>query len=421
MKIATSQLMNIFLVIGAVILSIIAFIAFSKMPKESDASITYPMDLIGSKNWKLTLPIDDGKEIKISSSPSLKTYADEWFYLNEAANGVVFKVRTDGETTSGSNNPRSELREMKNDGKDNASWSSTSGNHSMIIEQSVDILPIGDKPVVVAGQIHDSDDDVTVFRIESNKYGGNTGDGNLNSIWITDGDTTHGYLVTNSYALGHKFSIGFKVSNGKINYVYNGADLPYVKNKTFSGAYFKAGAYNQSGDNCTKLTDGPDAGECDFAQVTIYGLQVCHNGTCTGNGAGTSGEVSETENTTESEVTEPEQIVITDDAFDERFASLKVGDYKKPTNLKWSAVAGGIKLSWKAAPGEDDAEIIGYKIYEKTSSSDYKYVLISTNTDATVQKPAGSYSYKVSAVYQNDEDSELGESKMPSAVSVVVK
>jgi hypothetical protein len=400
------------------------FIAISNYTTKSSAQTgNYPMDVINSKNWKLTLPIGSPTEIKVGATPDLMTYTDEWFRLNTDKNGTVFKVRTDGATTSGSDNPRSELREMKDDGKNSASWSSTSGTHSMIVEQSVDVLPIGTKPVVVAGQIHDSDDDITVIRVEGNTYNSNTGDKALNSIWITNGDTAHGYLVTNSYKLGDKFSIGFKVSNGKINYVYNGQDLSYSKSKSFSGAYFKAGAYNQSGGNCTTLTSGSDVGKCDYAQVTIYNLQVCHDGTCTGNASSTGGGII---TPTEPPVVTPPTttpIVITDDTYDVKFANLKTNDYTKPTNLKWALITGtptGIKLSWTAAPGEADAKILGYKIYEKTSTVDYKYILISTDVNTLVTRPAGSYSYKVSAVYQN-KDGSLVESKSPSSVSVTVK
>ena len=144
----------------------------------------------------------------------------------------------------------------------------------MEIEQSVDVLPLGSKPHVVVGQIHDKDDDVTVFRVEGNR----TGDRSLATLWITDGDKTHGYKLTDSYRLGTRFRVGFHVQDGVIRYMYNDAPVDYVQEKTVSGCYFKAGSYCQSGGNVTRLPDG----RADYAQVTIYALQVCHNGVCTG-------------------------------------------------------------------------------------------------------------------------------------------
>ncbi len=235
----------------------------------------YPMDLINSKNWKLTLPVLGAREIK---QTALATYSSEWMRLNDAGDGVVFKAPTDGGTTTNSKNPRSELREMTADGKEHASWSTTAGVHTMDIEQSVDVLQAGSKPHVVVGQIHDANDDVTVFRME----GSTNGNRNVASIWITKGDTTHGFLVTDAYRLGTKFRVGFQVAKGIISYTFNGRPVNFTLSKFTSGCYFKAGSYNQSGGNVTPMPNG----ESDYAQVTIYSLQVCHDGVCTGNAPG---------------------------------------------------------------------------------------------------------------------------------------
>ncbi|MEZ4864226.1 MAG: polysaccharide lyase family 7 protein [Caldilineaceae bacterium] len=244
-------------------------------------SLQYPLDVIHSTGWKLTLPIASpqgaAQEIKVGGEPDLSTYSSEWFHLDATQAGIVFKARTDGATTSGSKNPRSELREMTADGKANASWSSSTGVHNMEVELAVNVLPLGSKPHVVTGQIHDGGDDVTVFRVE-----GSLTDRNIASIWITDGNTTHGHLLTDTYHLGDRYRVGFRVSGGQIHYTFNGQPVAYVQNKNFSGAYFKAGSYNQAGGNCTQLADG----QCDYAEVTIYALQVCHDGICTGNAPG---------------------------------------------------------------------------------------------------------------------------------------
>jgi hypothetical protein len=239
----------------------------------------YPYDLLGGY-WKVTLPDPGAPEIK---GAAFNTYAGEWFKLNNTLDGVVFKARTDGGHTSGSLNPRSELRELNPDGS-NASWSSTSGTHSMRVKLAVNALPIGNKPHVVIGQIHDAGDDVVVFRLEGNT----SGDRSIGNLWITDGNTTHGHLLTDKYHLGDIIEIGFDVSGGVIGFVFNGQVVAgYTQQKPGSGWYFKTGSYNQSGGNCTKLTTGPDAGKCDYAEVTIYGSPVvCHNGVCWGGDSG---------------------------------------------------------------------------------------------------------------------------------------
>ncbi len=255
-------------------------------PGEPPANDKYPLHVIASSNWYITLPSKVNATPDTVKMPELRTYSSEWFRLNAAGDGVIFRARTDGATTKNSNNPRSELREMTKDGKEQAAWSSMAGTHSMVVELMISAVPIGSKPVVVVGQIHDSDDDVTVFRFEGNT----SGNRNIGKLWLTDGDTSHGFLVDDNLALGTKFTIGFQVSGGKITYTYNGGDpggaVPYTQPKKLDGCYFKTGAYNQAGGIVTKLPDG----RADYAEVTIYALQVCHNGVCTGLAPGAVGE-----------------------------------------------------------------------------------------------------------------------------------
>jgi hypothetical protein len=219
----------------------------------------YPAQLLNLTNWKETLPIGSSGSPTEIKQPQLATYTiSPWFKLTSTCDGVQFRAAVNGTTTSGSSYPRSELREMKNNGADNASWSSTSGTHTMIISESIKNLP-ADKPHVVAGQIHDANDDVSVFRLEGS------------SLYITNGNTTHHKLVTSSYVLGTKFEAKFVVSGGQIKAYYNGV-LQTTISSSFSGAYFKAGAYTQA--NCT------NSSPCDstnFGQVMIYNLTVTHS------------------------------------------------------------------------------------------------------------------------------------------------
>ena len=150
----------------------------------------------------------------------------------------------------------------------------------MEIDQRIDVVPIGSRPNVVVGQIHDSEDDVTVVRFEGNT----SGDRTKGNLWITDGDSSHGYLVDDNFVVGTRFRVGFQAEGGEINYTYNGKPVAYTQSKKVSGCYFKAGSYCQSGGTVTELPDG----QADYAQVTIYTLQVCHDGDCTGNAPGTT-------------------------------------------------------------------------------------------------------------------------------------
>jgi hypothetical protein len=219
----------------------------------------YPAQVLNLTNWKETLPTGSSGSPTEITQPALATYtADPWFTANAACDGVQFRSAVNGVTTSGSSYPRSELREMTNNGATNASWSSTSGTHTLIIDEAITNLP-ATKPHVVAGQIHDADDDVSVFRLEGT------------SLYVTNGDTTHYQLITDAYVLGTRFQAKFVVSGGQVQAYYNGV-LQTTITSSFSGAYFKAGAYTQA--NCTNSSPCTDT---NYGQVVIYNVTVTHS------------------------------------------------------------------------------------------------------------------------------------------------
>ncbi|QFZ19738.1 polysaccharide lyase family 7 protein [Saccharothrix syringae] len=224
---------------------------------------TRPSDVLDLANWKITLPVDDpnrsGSQPLEVRQPQLDGYAlDPWFVPAPDCAGVRFRNPVNGLTTQNSSYSRSELREMTDGGSASAAWSSTSGTHTMVVDQAINHLP-NDKPHVVAGQIHDSDDDVAVFRLEGTK------------LYVTNGDTTHHKLITDNYALGTRFQAKFVVSGGQVKAYYNGV-LQTTISRSFSGAYFKAGVYTQA--NCG------NSSPCDsgnYGEVTIYGVTVTHS------------------------------------------------------------------------------------------------------------------------------------------------
>jgi hypothetical protein len=217
-----------------------------------------PAQVLDLRNWKITLPVDDpdleGIQPMDVLQPRLNDYdIDPWFVTE--GGGVRFRAAVNGVTTQNSKNPRSELREM--DGDQRRTWPAATGHHTMVVEQAITALP-AQQPHVVAGQIHDGSDDVTVFRLEGKK------------LYLTNGDTNHHELITDDYELGTRFQARFEVSDGKIRAFYNGRLIDTIP-ATFTAGYFKAGAYTQA--NCTNSAPC-DAG--NYGQVVIYTLKVAH-------------------------------------------------------------------------------------------------------------------------------------------------
>jgi hypothetical protein len=225
-----------------------------------EAAPRYPAQILNLANWKQTLPIgSSGQPTEIKNS-SLKNYAhDSCFRVNSAGSGVVFRAPVNGVTTKGSSYPRSELREMQSGGDSMANWSTKSGTHTMFIDQAITAVP-KNKKHVVAGQIHDADDDVIVIRLEYPKL-------------FVDINGQEGPTLDSNYTLGKRFTVKFVAEGGQIKIFYNGASAPaYTLKKSTSGCYFKAGAYTQS--NCSKEKDCSSG---NYGEVVIYDLDVRHS------------------------------------------------------------------------------------------------------------------------------------------------
>jgi len=228
-------------------------------PTESTSSaISSPDSLLNLVNWELTLPIDTNHlgnpdEIKW---PELKTFTSPpYFQLNNDKTGVVFRAPVSGVTTANSNFPRSELREMTDGGTQEASWSTTSGTHTMRIGEAITHLPTS-KPEVVAGQIHDTSSDVIMIRLERQ------------NLFVQSSGQNIGTLDP-AYVLGTPFTVEIVAGDGHIKVFYNDVQkLNY--NKNGDSYYFKAGCYTQSN---MSTDDNPDA----YGEVVIYELKVTHS------------------------------------------------------------------------------------------------------------------------------------------------
>lgn len=227
----------------------------------STMNASYPAQVVNLTNWKVTLPIgESGRPLEIKQ-PSLSKYKiDPWFIVASTGNGIRFRAPVTGVTTKGSKYPRSELREMSNNGLSNAAWSSDSGTHTFFIDQAITSVP-ETKKHVVAGQIHDASRDIMVIRLEyPNLY--------------VNVDGKNMYTLDSRYTFGKRFSIKLVVAGGKTDVYYNGGTKPvYTLNLSYSGAYFKTGVYTQS--NCTKER-ASSCNENNFGEVILYKTTVTH-------------------------------------------------------------------------------------------------------------------------------------------------
>lgn len=216
--------------------------------------MTLPAQALDLARWKLTLPTGRSERPDEVKQPQLATFEHPEFFTVESGGGVRFRAPVNGTTTSGSGYPRCELREMSPDGS-LASWSSNSGAHMLTVVEAFTRLPTG-KPHVVGAQIHDADDDVTVFRLEDTK------------LWVTKGDDTHHALADANYVLGTPFEASFTVWKDAVSAFYNGRLVTTIPGK-FSKAYFKVGCYTQANQTNARPADASNYGEVVVTSVSV--------------------------------------------------------------------------------------------------------------------------------------------------------
>ncbi len=200
-----------------------------------------PAQEIDLKPWKLTLPVGAPREIQDPSD-----FSSEHFMKIEG--GIRFRAPVDGATTPNSSYPRCELRER------DAAWSTTEGVHTLTIRQAVTRTPAR-KPHVVAGQIHDAEDDVVMIRLEGRKL-------------FVEGDGKNLGVLDPDYRLGTFFTVRIRAEGGRIRVDYDGV-LKVDLGRRAKGCYFKAGVYTQS-----NLEKGELPG--DYGEVVIRELSVAH-------------------------------------------------------------------------------------------------------------------------------------------------
>jgi hypothetical protein len=204
-----------------------------------------PAQVVDLRQWKIGLPTT--AEI---NNPKLESYSDPSF---QAVQAVQFTVHCGDKAQPGSNYPRSELREMNADGS-NASWSSTSGTHTMELTQRITHLPVV-KPSLICGQIHNADYLILV------QLTGKT-------LAVRYVDDVAGVL-DEDYQLGTSFDMKVVAANGYVDVYYNGV-LKVHQEMAKTGCYFKAGCYLQSS---TATGDVATA----YGQVEISDLTISHS------------------------------------------------------------------------------------------------------------------------------------------------
>jgi hypothetical protein len=233
-------------------------------PSIVDTAITrlleYPADLIDLSRFKLKVPANTAQAGAPDEyrNPQLQTYADEFFHLNDAKDGIVMKANAGGYTTSGSSYPRTQLGECDANGT-TFTWDSEQGKHQMLVRLAVTHLAVVKKDINVA-QVHDGNGYLVAIVLKN--------DGKLVVEANDNGTPIRLATLEAAYQLGAEFTIRFGTSDGAIMVLYNGN---YVAswNAPGTGNYFTTGAYVLTN---TSKGDAPEA----YGEIVLKELAVSH-------------------------------------------------------------------------------------------------------------------------------------------------
>ncbi|MEI8206524.1 MAG: polysaccharide lyase family 7 protein, partial [Kiritimatiellales bacterium] len=248
-----------------------------------------PGDNFDLSHWKLQLPISNGlltgasgKVDEIEAADLVAGYTSDYFYT--AANGAMaLYAPNNGACTSGSDNPRSELREQLNPPANN-SWS-VYGTHIMTATLKVtQVSPDTGKVCIgqmkggykVDGSSATGTEHMIMFDLNSQKiYANINPDGDLNHSFSTNFITGSGVAVSNT--ITYTMSMVDGLLKFVVNNVTNSCDLlsgieyhPGVFATNWDRAsgnalYFKAGSYNQATNG---LAD--QGARVEFSSLTTY-------------------------------------------------------------------------------------------------------------------------------------------------------
>lgn len=238
--------------------------------------------LDGLQNWKLnaysgTLNLNSSDNGLIYVDNANKSDNNSWFYYE---NGYAyFKTYAGNPTSSGSNNPRTELRELTADGSDIIHWNGTTNTeHSMKWRVRVDDLPPSGK--VCFGQIHAESgspfDDVIRVQVFGDN-GQNSGNVDLRvNGYVTEALLGSGQTVTNfDFQLDTEYYFEITMKNKIVKFYALDANGERVITLFTSGEvnstqnYFKAGNYLQS-------TQSSHYNSSVYGLVGIKTLEVTH-------------------------------------------------------------------------------------------------------------------------------------------------
>ncbi|MBG6286978.1 MULTISPECIES: polysaccharide lyase family 7 protein [Pseudomonas] len=220
--------------------------------------------MLDLSTWNLTIP-QRGPAATISTAKLGRDYESPYF--RRSADGVEFWVPVNGAHTSGSEYPRTELRETRPDGR-LVTWRYPLAENQMVATLRVEAVPSSRRMVI--GQIHSNGSgSAEALPLVKLVYQQRLDKARVQALVRDRPDdiTTRTYTVYDGIPLGDTFTYRLGVSSSGVLsvQVQDGQVSQQLDTKwAYQGLYFKAGLYLQ--DNRGPASEG---GRATFTDLSI--------------------------------------------------------------------------------------------------------------------------------------------------------
>ncbi|KAJ3017479.1 UNVERIFIED_CONTAM: hypothetical protein HDU68_011677 [Siphonaria sp. JEL0065] len=234
-------------------------------PTSTGGTLTPAKLLSLGNNWRIQMPsLDESTNtISVVSNPDFQQLSNQFFHLNQNETAAVFYTNNTGVTTPGSHSPRTELRQMTDDGTKLAAWSADdSVGHSLNVTLHVDHIPQG--KFVIVSQVIASEGPMATIRVNATAI---TTTWQVVACFATQGGCK---TLDSNYSLGTPMALGLHVANSLLL----GSYWNKVTNTTVSFTHslpsydtcsFKLGSY------CGITSDDSDL---EYCQVSVFSVLV---------------------------------------------------------------------------------------------------------------------------------------------------
>jgi hypothetical protein len=197
--------------------------------------------------------------------PDLRSgFTNSLFYTNTDDGCLVFRVPSNGGTTSGSGYPRVEFRQVKV----GAYWSMTDTAEHYLAAQCKVMIVATVKPQTIIGQVHGSETNSELLKIRWTGY--LAGKCYVEARFQTNdaARTEYGVKLASGLSLGDMIDYSITMKNGTITCTINGTSASQTYTTAFYGTtdsyYFKAGNYLQYSS-----TDANIYGQNQFYKLSL--------------------------------------------------------------------------------------------------------------------------------------------------------